>query len=103
MVSSCYVDLQKALQQVLQWGQQGNVKEQICGVVRLLTSSIHQIHAVFYNPGSQPEEQGATGSDESISQDSCGLWWPPNVWGMVCHWCGLDSLKVGNGQPLVWP
>ena len=24
-------------------------------------------------------------------------------WGMVSHWCGLDSLKVGNGQPLVWP
>ncbi|KAK7465202.1 hypothetical protein BaRGS_00037631 [Batillaria attramentaria] len=54
----------KALQQTLHWGQQGNVKEQVCGVVRLLTSTIHQIHAVFYNPG-----PGAG----TAEQESCNL------------------------------
>ncbi|KAK7116850.1 conserved oligomeric Golgi complex subunit 1-like isoform X2 [Littorina saxatilis] len=39
----------KAVQDILQWGQQGNVKDQVCGIVRLLTSTIHQIHAVFYH------------------------------------------------------
>ncbi|KAL8616686.1 hypothetical protein ACOMHN_031668 [Nucella lapillus] len=42
----------KSLQQMLHGGQQSNVKDQICGVVRLLTSTIRQIHAVFYDPGS---------------------------------------------------
>ncbi|XP_076443565.1 conserved oligomeric Golgi complex subunit 1-like isoform X2 [Babylonia areolata] len=45
----------KALQQMLHGGQQSNVKDQVCGVVRLLTSTIHLIHAVFYDPGQAAE------------------------------------------------
>ncbi|XP_025076664.1 conserved oligomeric Golgi complex subunit 1-like [Pomacea canaliculata] len=47
----------KALQQTLHWGQQANVKDQVCGVIRLLKSTIRQIHAVFYNPGSGTSPQ----------------------------------------------
>ncbi|XP_041368193.1 conserved oligomeric Golgi complex subunit 1-like [Gigantopelta aegis] len=39
----------KALQAVLHPNQQGNIKDQVCTVVRLLSATIHQIHAVFYN------------------------------------------------------
>ncbi|XP_012934565.1 conserved oligomeric Golgi complex subunit 1 isoform X1 [Aplysia californica] len=43
----------KALQQILHSGQQGNVKLQVTGVARLLTSSLRQIYSVFYYHDSQ--------------------------------------------------
>ena len=50
-VAMCLPDdvtmFQKAFSQILHWGHQGNVKEQVCGVVRLLSSTILHIHTVF--------------------------------------------------------
>jgi len=47
----------KALQQILHSGQQGNVKLQITGVARLLTSSLRQIYSVFYYHENQSSDK----------------------------------------------
>ncbi|RUS88515.1 hypothetical protein EGW08_003691, partial [Elysia chlorotica] len=46
----------KALQEILHSGQQSNVKLQITGVARLLTSTLRQIYSVFFCENDQTKE-----------------------------------------------
>ena len=64
---------QKALQEILHSGQQSNVKLQITGVARLLTSTLRQIYSVFFceNDQHQIQQEGSAKGDET--KETTGL------------------------------
>ena len=58
MLMSVFFVLQTAVQQLFHPDQShSSIKEQVCEVVQLIATTIHQIHAVFYQINKKQQEQ----------------------------------------------
>ncbi|XP_055956270.1 conserved oligomeric Golgi complex subunit 1 [Patella vulgata] len=84
----------KAVQFILHPNQQSNIKDQVCTVVRVLTNTIHQIYAVFYNTQSSTENCDllleTINSVTTKSQDDFGLL---DLQGSISSRCLPKSVK----------
>lgn len=62
----------KALQEILHSGQQSNVKLQITGVAKLLTSTLRQMYSVFFSPNDQQKEYSSS-EESGVTENKTGL------------------------------
>lgn len=76
-----YIPLQTAVQQLFHPNQTAGVKDQVCTVVQLITTTIHQIHSVFYQ-GESSDKGGKRYSQEPSQM----LWFTRNLLYLIKTW-----------------